>query len=67
MLLQSKRTLEACPKLGNLDEKTEQSRLNNTLGNNTIECKKLATIVSSRKNVARPFFRRKQLSTSAEM
>ena len=40
--------------------------LNNTLGNNTIECKNLATIVSSRKNVARPFFRGKQLSTSAE-
>ena len=41
--------------------------MNNTLGNNTIECKKVATIVSGRKNVARSFFRRKQLSTSAEM
>ena len=40
---------------------------NNTLKNNTIRCKKLATIVSNRKSVARPFFRRKQVSTSAEM
>ena len=44
-----------------------QKWLNNTFGNNTIECKKLATIVSGRKNVARSFFRWKQLSTSAEM
>ena len=44
-----------------------QKWLNNSLGNNTVECKKLATIVSGRKNVARPIFRRKQLSTSAEM
>ena len=34
---------------------------NNTLKNNTIRCKKLATIVSSRKNVARPFVRLKQI------
>ena len=40
---------------------------NNTLKNNTIGCKKLATIVSGRKNVARPFFKRKQVSKSAEM
>ena len=40
--------------------------LNNTLDNITIECKKLATIVLGRKNIARPFLRRKQLSTSAE-
>ena len=36
-------------------------------GNNTIKCKKLPTIVSGRKNIARPFFRQKQVSTSAEM
>ena len=41
-----------------------QKWLNNTLGDNTIECKKLATIVSGRENVSRPFFRRKQLSAS---
>ena len=35
--------------------------------NNTIKCKKLETIVSGRKNVARPFLRRKQVSTNAEM
>ena len=35
--------------------------------NNTIRCKKLAIIVSDRKTVARPFVRRKQLSTNAEM
>ena len=35
------------------------------MGNNNIECKKLATIVSGRENVARPFFRRKQVSTSS--
>ena len=40
---------------------------NNTLKNNTIRCKKFATIVSGRKNVARLFFRRKQVSTSAKM
>ena len=40
---------------------------NNALKNNTIKCKKLATIVSGKKNVARPFIRRKQVSTSAEM
>ena len=34
---------------------------------NTISCKKLATIVSGQKYVARPFFRQKQVSTSAEM
>ena len=39
----------------------------NTLKNNTIKCKNIATIVSGRKNVARPFVRRKQVSTSAEM
>ena len=39
---------------------------NNTLKNNTIRCKKLTTIVSGQKNVARPSFRRKQESTSAE-
>ena len=44
-----------------------QEWLNNTLGNNTIECKKLSTIVSGRKNVARPFFSRKQVSTNAKM
>ena len=32
---------------------------NDTLKNNTIRCKKLATITSGRKNVARPVFRRK--------
>ena len=37
-----------------------------TLKNN-IRCKKLATVVSGRKNVARPFVRRKQISTSVEM
>ena len=42
------------------------SWLNNTLNNNTIRCKKLTkTIVSGRKYVARPFVRRKQVSTSA--
>ena len=35
--------------------------------NNTIRCKKLATIVSGRKNVARPFVRQKQVSTRAKM
>ena len=34
---------------------------------NTIRCKKLATIISVRKNVARPFVKRKQVSTSAEI
>ena len=38
-----------------------------SLKGNTIRCKKLATIVSGRKNVARSFVRRKQVSTSAEM
>ena len=42
-------------------------QLNITLKNNTIRCKKLATIVSGRKNLARPFVRRKHVSTSAEM
>ena len=46
---------------------TAQDWLNNNLDNNTIECKKLTTNVSGQNNVARPFFRRKQLSTSAEM
>ena len=41
--------------------------LDNTLNNNTIRCKKLATIVLGRKYVTRPFVRRKQISTSAEM
>ena len=40
---------------------------NNTLKSNTIRCEKLATIVSGRKNVERPFVRRKQVSTSTEM
>ena len=35
-------------------------KLINTLDNNTIRSKKLETIVSGRKHVARPFFRRKQ-------
>ena len=38
-----------------------------TLKNYTKRCKKLATIVLGRKNAARLFFRRKQVSTSAEM
>ena len=42
-------------------------RLNITLKNNTIRCEKLATIVSGRKNIARPFVRRKQVSTNAEI
>ena len=42
-------------------------KLSNTLNNYTIRCKKLATIVSGRKYVARPFVRRKQVSTSAEI
>ena len=44
-----------------------QEWLNNTLFNNTIECKKLATIVSGWKNVARPFLRCKHVRNSAEM
>ena len=40
--------------------------LNITLKNNTIICKKLATIVSGQKNVALPFVRRKQVSTCAK-
>ena len=32
-----------------------------------MKCKKLATIVSGRKNVALPFIRRKQVNTSAEI
>ena len=40
--------------------------LNNTLGNNTIKCKNLATIVSGRKYAAQPFVSRKQVNTSAE-
>ena len=40
--------------------------LNNTL-NNIIRCKKLATIDSSRKYVAQPFVRRKQVSTSVDI
>ena len=39
---------------------------NNTLKSNTIWCKKLTTILLGWKNVARPFFRQKQVSTSAE-
>ena len=39
----------------------------NILESNIIRCNKLATNVSRRKNVAQPFFRRKQVSTSAEM
>ena len=41
--------------------------LNNTLNNNTIKCKTLATIVSGREYVARLFIRRKQISTSVEI
>ena len=33
----------------------------------TVRCKKLATIVSGRKYAARPFVRKKQVSTSAEI
>ena len=44
-----------------------QEWLNNTLNNSTIRCKKLATIVSGRKYVARPFVRRKQANMSAEI
>ena len=44
-----------------------QEWLNNALGNNTIKCKKLATIVLGWKNVAQFFVRLKQASTSAEM
>ena len=40
---------------------------NNTLKSKTIRCKKLPTIVSGRKKVARPFVRRKQVRTSAEI
>ena len=36
----------------------------NTLKNNTIKCKKFTTIVSGRKNGARPFVRRKQLNST---
>ena len=36
------------------------SMVENHFENNTIRCQKLATIVSGRKNVARPFVRRKQ-------
>ena len=39
----------------------------NPFENKSIRCKKLATIVSCRKHVARPFVRRKQVRTSAEM
>ena len=39
----------------------------NTLKSNTIRCKKFATIVLGWKNVARSFFRQKQVSTSAKM
>ena len=35
------------------------------MNNNTIRCKKLATIFSDRKYVVRPFFRRKQVSMNA--
>ena len=35
--------------------------------NNTIRCKKLATIVSGRKKVARPFVRQKQVNTGVEI
>ena len=48
-------------------DKCIKKGLNNTLNNNTIRCKKLATIVSSRKYVARPFVTRKQVSTRAEI
>ena len=41
--------------------------LSNTLDNNTIRCKKLATIVSGQKCVAQHFVRRKQVSTSGEI
>ena len=41
--------------------------LNNTLDNNTIRCKKPATIVSGQNYVALPSVRRKQISTSAEI
>ena len=44
-----------------------QNIVMNTLQIYTIRCKKLATIISDQKNVARSFFRRKQVSTSAEM
>ena len=43
------------------------SMVENHFENNTIRCEKLATIVSGQKNVVRPFVRRKQVSTSAEM
>ena len=35
--------------------------------NNTIRCKKFATIITGQKNIARPFFKQKQVSMSAEM
>ena len=38
--------------------------MNDTLNNNTVECKKLATIVSGQKNIIWLFFRWKQVSTS---
>ena len=44
-----------------------QERLNNTLNNNTVRCKKPATIVLGQKYVAQPFVRQKQVSTSAEI
>ena len=35
--------------------------MNDNLNNNTMKCKKIATIVSGRKHVTRPFVRRKQV------
>ena len=43
-----------------------QECLNNTLGNSTIKCKKISTIVLGQKNIAWSLVRRKQVSTSAE-
>ena len=39
---------------------------NNALKINTIKCKNLVTIVSGRKNIARPFVRQKQVSTKCK-
>ena len=43
------------------------SMIENHFENNTIRYTKLATSVSGRKNVARPFVRRQQVNTSAEL
>ena len=49
------------------NEAPQTGLFKNDLGKNTIKCKKPATVVSGRKNIAQPFFRQKQVSTSAEI